>query len=100
MTIQAPLQLRGGNVSSEVELSVVIPCLNEATTIERASERAIDAMAEHGIPGEVVVSDNGSSDGSIEIAAERRARESFPADSGLRCRACSGVSVTPADGTS
>jgi hypothetical protein len=53
---------------------VVIPCLNEATTIAACVRRAIDTMAEYGIRGEVVVSDNGSVDGSIEIAAAAGAR--------------------------
>jgi len=53
---------------NELELSVVIPCLNEALTIGACVQRAIAAMAEHGINGEVVVSDNGSEDGAVEIA--------------------------------
>ena len=61
-------------MSSDVELSVVIPCLNEATTIDVCVRGAIDAMADHGIRGEVVVSDNGSTDGSIEIATAAGAR--------------------------
>ena len=57
-----------------LELSVVIPCLNEAQTIEVCIRRALDAMAAHGIRGEVVVSDNGSTDGSIEISTKAGAR--------------------------
>lgn len=59
---------------SDLELSVVIPCLNEAQTIAVCIERAIRAMTEHGIRGEVVVSDNGSTDGSIEISTRAGAR--------------------------
>jgi hypothetical protein len=59
---------------SELELSVVIPCLNEAKTIEVCIRRALEAMAAHGIDGEVVVSDNGSTDGSIEISTAAGAR--------------------------
>lgn len=59
---------------TDLELSVVIPCLNEAQTIAGCIERALTAMAEHGIRGEVVVSDNGSSDGSIDIATRAGAR--------------------------
>jgi len=61
-----------------LELSVVIPCLNEAQTIEVCIRRALDAMAAHGIRGEVVVSDNGSTDGSIEISPRRAPRDSTP----------------------
>jgi glycosyltransferase involved in cell wall biosynthesis len=57
-----------------LELSVVIPCLNEAQTIAVCIERALRAMADHGIRGEVVVSDNGSTDGSIEISTAAGAR--------------------------
>jgi hypothetical protein len=59
---------------ADLELSVVIPCLNEAATIAVCIRQAIDAMAEHGIAGEVVVSDNGSTDGSVEIARTAGAR--------------------------
>ena len=52
----------------ELELSIVMPCLNEAETLEVCITKAITALKEHGIAGEVVISDNGSSDGSIEIA--------------------------------
>jgi glycosyltransferase involved in cell wall biosynthesis len=59
-----------------VELSVVIPCLNEAETLGTCIGKALRAMAEHGIDGEVVVADNGSTDGSQDIASEfRRARD-------------------------
>lgn len=58
----------------ELELSVVIPCLNEAPTIVLCIRNAIDAMVEHGIAGEVIVSDNGSSDASVEVATAAGAR--------------------------
>lgn len=59
---------------SDLELSVVIPCLNEALTIASCVQRAVAAMAQHDIAGEVVVSDNGSSDGSVELARAAGAR--------------------------
>jgi glycosyltransferase involved in cell wall biosynthesis len=49
-------------------VSVVIPCLNEAASIERCVERARDAMKGDGWHGEVIVADNGSEDGSAELA--------------------------------
>jgi len=55
-------------------VSVVLPCLNEAETLERCVRRALEAMAEAGLPGEVIVADNGSTDGSREIAARAGAR--------------------------
>jgi glycosyltransferase involved in cell wall biosynthesis len=58
----------------EPEVSVVIPCLNEADTIRTCIEKAAWALTEHDIPGEIVVADNGSMDGSREIASLRGAR--------------------------
>ena len=51
-----------------VKVSVVIPCLNEAGTIERCVRAAIDVLARQGYEAEVVVADNGSEDGSAELA--------------------------------
>jgi hypothetical protein len=58
----------------ELELSVVIPCLNESSTIASCVRDALDTMTAHGIDGEVVVSDNGSDDGSVDIARYAGAR--------------------------
>ena len=60
--------------SAEVEVSVVMPCLNEAESVGRCVEKAWRALREMGVPGEVVVVDNGSTDGSPEIAARAGAR--------------------------
>lgn len=57
-----------------LELTVVIPCLNEALTIEGCVREALDAMHANAIQGEVVVADNGSTDGSQEIATKAGAR--------------------------
>ncbi len=59
---------------SGIELSVVMPCLNEADTLETCIRKAARAMEEQGIAGEVVVADNGSTDGSQEIARRCGAR--------------------------
>src|SRR2546422_3085310 len=61
-------------LSHGVEVSVVIPCLNEANSLAYCVDKAMKAFREAGLPGEVVVADNGSTDGSIEIAEERGAR--------------------------
>lgn len=57
-----------------LELSIVIPCLNEADTLATCIEKAQRAMKEHGISGEIIVADNGSTDGSQEIGARLGAR--------------------------
>ncbi len=60
--------------SDSVELSVVMPCLNEADTVAVCVEKALRAMKSADIAGEVIVADNGSTDGSCEIAAKLGAR--------------------------
>src|ERR1700752_4708804 len=59
---------------AEVVVSVVMPCLNEAAGVGICVEKAVHALAKMGIAGEVVVVDNGSTDGSAEIAARAGAR--------------------------
>ena len=59
---------------SNTELSVVLPCLNEADTLEACIRKAQDALQAHGISGEVLVADNGSTDGSPQIAERCGAR--------------------------
>jgi len=57
-----------------VEVSVVIPCLNEANSLGICVDKALRAFAEEDLSGEVIVADNGSTDGSIEIGVSRGAR--------------------------
>ena len=63
-----------GLEESEIEVSVVIPCLNEADTIESCILKAQRAFQDGAINGEIVVADNGSSDDSILIAERCGAR--------------------------
>lgn len=60
--------------TESVEVSVVIPCLNEANSIAFCIDKALKAFKETGIKGEVVIGDNGSTDGSIQIAEQHGAR--------------------------
>ena len=57
-----------------IDVSVVIPCLNEANSIGICVSKAMEAFRAAGLRGEVVVADNGSTDGSIEVAEKRGAR--------------------------
>jgi glycosyltransferase involved in cell wall biosynthesis len=59
---------------AKTKVSVVIPCLNEADCIESCVRRARDGLADHQLEGEVVVVDNGSIDGSADLAAAAGAR--------------------------
>lgn len=58
----------------ELELSVVMPCLNEADTLQTCIAKARRALEENAIAGEVIVADNGSTDGSQELARRAGAR--------------------------
>ncbi len=64
----------GEETETAVELSVVLPCLNEAETVGRCVEKARGSMEKHDIAGEVIVADNGSDDGSVEAAESAGAR--------------------------
>jgi len=59
---------------SEIEVSVVIPCLNESATVGICVEKALRTMKELGLSGEVVVADNGSTDDSVAVAERAGAR--------------------------
>ena len=57
-----------------MELSIVIPCLNEAETLARCIESARLGIQRAGVRGEIIVADNGSTDGSPAIAEKLGAR--------------------------
>jgi glycosyltransferase involved in cell wall biosynthesis len=57
-----------------VELSVVMPCLNEAETVETCIRKTIAFFEDQGIDGEVIIADNGSTDGSQQLARDAGAR--------------------------
>ncbi len=57
-----------------LDVSIVLPCLNEAATVGRCVEKAKRALEASGLRGEIIVSDNGSTDGSQSVAMESGAR--------------------------
>lgn len=59
---------------SLVELTILIPCLNEAETIEVCIEKGLAYLARSGVSGEVLIADNGSTDGSVALAESKGAR--------------------------
>ncbi len=59
---------------TDLEVSVVMPCLNEAETLETCIHKAHRCLSENGIRGEVIIADNGSTDDSVEIAERAGAR--------------------------
>jgi glycosyltransferase involved in cell wall biosynthesis len=61
-------------IRESVELTILLPCLNEAETIEACVDKAMSYLARSGVRGEVLVADNGSTDGSQQLALARGAR--------------------------
>ena len=55
-------------IQDDIELSIVMPCLNEAETLSACIEKARQGLTKHDIKGEIIVADNGSRDGSQDIA--------------------------------
>ena len=69
-----PFSIDAPPAGSAPEVSVVMPCLNEADTLETCIRKALAAFEASGIRGEVIVADNGSTDGSQAIATRAGAR--------------------------
>lgn len=61
-------------MSYEIELTILMPCLNEAETLAVCIEKAKSFLEKHNVAGEVLIADNGSTDGSRQIAKEHGAR--------------------------
>lgn len=57
-----------------IEVSIVMPCLNEADASGTCVNKALRALRDNHVRDEVVVADNGSTDGSIELAQQLGAR--------------------------
>lgn len=74
MTTATEMQSIEQRERGTLELSVVMPCLNEADTLETCLRKAFQVIEEEGLEAEVIVADNGSTDGSIEIARRCGAR--------------------------
>lgn len=76
---------------SELELSIVMPCLDEATTVGACVAKARSFLRTAEVVGEVVVADNGSTDGSREIAAAAGARVVTVAERGYGAALLGGI---------
>jgi len=74
-----------------VEISVVIPCLNEEKTVGRCIEKALQALKKYNLQGEVIVADNGSYDNSQSIAIASGAQLIQASEKGYGAALMSGV---------
>jgi len=75
------------------DVSVVIPCLNEANSLAFCVDKATEAFRKAGLSGEVIVADNGSTDGSIQIAEEHGARVVRVAERGYGAALRAGIAA-------
>jgi GT2 family glycosyltransferase len=84
--------------AGSVELTILMPCLNEAETLATCIAKAKGYLARSGVSGEVLIADNGSTDGSQEIAVPS-ARGSWTWSARATARRCSAASSRPAAAT-
>ncbi len=88
-----PETLPDGSPQGGPEVSVVMPCLNEADTIARCIRKAKAALERHSIVGEIIVADNGSTDLSREIAAAEGVRLIEVEEKGYGSALMAGIAV-------
>ncbi len=84
---QSDIKADGGRT----ELSILMPCLNEAETLATCIKKAQKALEDLNVDGEVVIADNGSTDGSPEIAASLGARVVHVAEKGYGSALLGGI---------
>jgi len=77
-----------------MEVSIVMPCLNEADTVATCVAKAVTAMKTAGYEAEIIVADNGSSDGSIAIAKAAGARVVHVASKGYGSALAGGIAAS------
>jgi glycosyltransferase involved in cell wall biosynthesis len=75
------------------DVSIVMPCLNEVRTLSRCIHKANQALRENGIAGEIIVADNGSTDGSQTLAARLGARVVDVPDRGYGAALAAGIAA-------
>ena len=93
MSSDAAATSGSGNPPATVELSIVLPCLNEAETLAACLAKARRFLDESKVAGEIIVADNGSSDGSPELAAQLGARVVSVAERGYGSALMGGITA-------
>ena len=88
-----PSPLQCSVADQALELSIVMPCLNEAETLGACIQKAFCALRENDIAGEVIVADNGSTDGCPEIAERHGARVIHVAEKGYGSALMGGIAA-------
>jgi len=74
-----------------MELSVIMPCLNEVETLSDCISKAKDAMSRNQVDGEVIIADNGSVDGSVAVARKAGASVIIVAEKGYGSALLGGI---------
>ena len=88
---QLPSSGSSSDPANSLELTILMPCLNEAETVATCVRKARGFLDRTGIKGEVLVADNGSSDGSPELARAAGARVVSIAQTGYGCALLGGI---------
>ena len=91
MDTAEPRTREGADPASSLELTILMPCLNEAETLGTCVSKAMEYLARSGVRGEVLVADNGSTDGSQAIAESLGARVVAVAERGYGAALISGI---------
>lgn len=79
--------------AAPIELSIVMPCLNESETLATCIRHAHTFLAAYGVVGEVIIADNGSTDGSQQIAEDEGARVVNVAEKGYGAALIGGIAT-------
>ena len=86
-------QAMGDDAQADLELTILMPCLNEAETLGVCVRKALGYLRRSGIAGEVLVADNGSTDGSQAIAEGLGARVVAVAERGYGAALIAGIAA-------
>ena len=73
-TIDSPTSLEHHDGIDPIEVSVVMPCLNEVRTVGICIAKAREALRRLGVASEIIIADNGSTDGSQALSIDEGAR--------------------------